>query len=216
MKVHTIEIAAAIESELKKFIDDWGGGYPMRFTRFVDLGGKQTDLYVYKAEKDTPPWMIVRIKAVMKSEQGECIQYFVNIVGSDKRMEEVVVSPEIWKLPALADKVLNFSRDTLLLKINEGGGAIEGGGPSLEGGSARSEPPPSSKSDSEPQSEDDDYEDIDTSGILAGDDDSEADMGFNPEDVFAQANAGGDDDVDPSELIRQMNEEESEEDEEEK
>jgi len=207
MKVHTIEIAAAIEQEFKKFLADWGGGYPMRFTRFVDLGGKQTDLHVYQKEKGAPPWMIIRIKSVMRTEQGECIQYFVNIVDSERTMEEVVVSPEIWKLPALADRVLNFSRDALLSRIGDGGAELEGGGPSLREGGSR----PQTKASDE---EEDDYEDIDTSGILAGDSGG-SDMDFNPEDVIAQANSGGND-VDPDELIRQMNEAADEEDEEEK
>lgn len=199
MKVYTIEIASAIEAELKKFLSEWGGGYPMRFTRFVDLGGKQTDLYVYTAEAGTPPWMIVRIKSVMKTEQGECIQYFVTIAGKEKGMEEVIVSPEIWKLPALADKVLNFSRNTMMEKIAEGGAALEGGEPSLGQGSDFGGS--SSSSD-----DDEDYEDLDTSGILAGgggggDDD------FDPSAMIAAANSEGGDDVDPSDLIRQMNEE---------
>lgn len=194
MKIHTIEIAAAIEEEIRNFLKEWGGGYPMRFTRFIDLGGRQTDLHVYKAEKNIPPWMVIRIKSVMKTEQGECIQYFVRIIDSDKTMEEVLVSPEIWKLPALADRVLNFSRNDLLAKIGSEGGAIEEGERSLQS----PERPSSSEED------DDGYGDLDTSGILAGGD-SAVEMDFNPEDVIAQANSA--DDIDPAELIRQQNEE---------
>jgi len=196
MKVHTIEIAAAIEDELKKFIQEWGGGYPMKFTRLVDLGGKQTDLYVYTAEEGAAPWMIIRIKSVMKSDQGECIQVFVNVAGKAQGMEEVLVSPEVWKLPALADRVLTFSKNDLLVKIAEGGEAL----PEGQGGDAGSSLGAGSSAD-----EDEDLDDLDTAGILAGDGGG-ADMDFNPADVIAQANEeGGGDDVDPSDLIAQMN-----------
>lgn len=201
MKVHTIEIAKAIEGELQAFLKDWGGGYPMKFTRFIDLGGSQTDLYVYTAEEGASPWMIIRIKAVMKSDQGECIQVFVNIAGKAAKMEEVLVSPEIWKLPALADRVLTFAKNDMLVKIAEGGdshSAIDSGsGPELGEGSS---------------DDDEDYDDLDTAGILAGDGGGDSD--FNPEDIIAQANAGdGDgDDVDPSDLIAQMNKEADEAD----
>ncbi len=180
MKVHTIEIAAAIEEELKKFLSEWGGGYPMRFTRFIDLGGRQTDLYVYTAVEGAPPWMIVRIKSVFKSEEGECIQSFVSMNGGEKNMEDVMVSPEIWKLPALADRILTFSRSEMLLKVQDGG-AIEGGDASAE--ALGSSQPVLSEEDEE------DLDDIDTSGILAADGD-----------------AASGDDVDPSDLIKQMNE----------
>lgn len=199
MKVHTIEIAEAVEQELKKFLKDWGGGYPMRFTRFVDLGGKQTDLYVYSAEKGSSPWMVIRIKSVMKSEQGECIQIFVNIAGKANAMEEVLVSPEIWKLPALADRILTFAKNDMLVKISEGAGQIEG--------DSSTELPAGASSQSS-EDEEDEYEDLDTSGILAGDG-AGGDIGFNPEDVIAQANSGNDDEqvLDPSDLIQQMNDE---------
>ena len=204
MKVHTIEIAGAIEKELKSFLADWGGGYPMRFTRFVDIGGKQTDLYVYPAAKDATPWMIVRIKSVFKTEQGECMQYFANIVGKDKHLEEVMVSPEIWKLPALADRVLKFVKNDLLMQISQGGGdGMELGGGSSGGGTGQG-----SKRDAE---EEEDYEDLDTSGILSGGGGGGVD--FNMDDILASANAGGgQDDVDPSELLRQFAEEAEKED----
>ncbi len=195
MKVHTIEIASAIEQELQGFLKDWGGGYPMKFTRFIDLGGRQTDLYVYTAEKGASPWMIVRIKSVMKSEQGECIQVFVNIAGKATAHEETLVSPEVWKLPALADRILKFAKNDMLVKIAEGGEYLGDGG-----GSSGSELGSGSSSDED----DDDYDDLDTAGILAGDGGG-ASMDFNPEDVIAQANQGGDDDIDPSDLIAQMN-----------
>lgn len=209
MKVHTIEIASAIEQELKTFLKDWGGAYPMRFTRFIDLGGRQTDLHVYPAKKDAPAWMVVRIKSVMKSEQGECIQIFVSLTGSGKAMEEVLVSPEVWKLPALADRVLTFSKNEMLSKLGEGAEALEGGssGGSLESGSGAEADRPENVE----EEDEDDYENIDTSGILAGDGDDSGDIGFNPEDVIAGANAeSGDEEQveDPSELLRQLAEEE--------
>lgn len=197
MKVHTIEIAAAIEEELSKFLKEWGGGYPMKFTRFVDLGGLQTDLYVYTAEKGAAPWMVIRIKSVMKSDQGECIQVFVNVAGKANPLEEVLVSPEIWKLPALADRILTFAKNDMLIKIAEGGDSL----PDADAATAGGELGASSADD-----DDEDLDDLDTAGILAGDD-SGGGMDFNPADVIAQANEdGGDDDVDPSDLIAQMNE----------
>ncbi|MDQ8184476.1 hypothetical protein [Pelagicoccus sp. SDUM812002] len=206
MKVHTIEIASAIEQELQGFLKDWGGGYPMKFTRFIDTGGRQTDLYVYTSEPGASPWLIARIKCVMKSEQGECIQVFVNIAGKQKPHEETLVSPEIWKLPALADRILTFAKNDMLVKIAEGGALPEGGdGSDLRSGS-------SGELGSGGSDDDDDYEDLDTSGILAGDGGG-ASMDFNPEDVIAQANQDGDD-LDPSDLIAQMNAEGSEDDEE--
>ncbi|MBK1876432.1 hypothetical protein [Pelagicoccus mobilis] len=196
MKVHTIEIAAAIEEELKKFLQDWGGGYPMKFTRFVDLGGRQTDLYVYTAEEGSPPWMIIRIKSVMKSDQGECIQVFVNVAGKANPLEEVLVSPEIWKLPALADRVLTFAKNDMLVKIAEGGETLPEGNSGSPGSELGAGPA---------MDDDEDLEDLDTAGILAGDGGA-SDSDFNPADIIAQANSeDGGDDIDPSDLIAQMN-----------
>ncbi len=198
MKVHTIEIAAAIEEELKTFLKEWGGDYPMRFTRFIDLGGLQTDLHVYPAAPDAPAWLVIRIKSIIKSDQGECIQYFVDVLNTSKSMESVMVSPEVWKLPAMASKILEFVRGDMLVKIGEDGNALEGGDAALSGGSQ------SSPSGNE---EDEDYEDLDTAGILAGDG-AGGESDFNPEDVIAQANNGdGGEEADPSDLIKQMNEE---------
>lgn len=197
MNVHTIEIANAIEQELQSFLKDWGGGYPMKFTRFIDLGGRQTDLYVYTAAEGSPPWMIIRIKCVMKSDQGECIQVFVNVAGKASAHEETLVDPEVWKLPALADRVLTFAKNDMLVKIAEGGdslpdaGGVADLGAGMGGGSTDDD-------------DDEDLDDLDTAGILAGDGGG-ASMDFNPEDVIAQANEGGGDDVDPSDLIAQMN-----------
>lgn len=203
MKVHTIEIARAIEQELQGFLKDWGGGFPMKFTRFIDLGGRQTDLYVYTAEEGASPWMIVRIKSVMKSEQGECIQVFVIIAGKEKRMEETLVSPEVWKLPALADRVLKFAKNDMLIKISESGNA-------LGSGDDGSNDFGSSSSSTSSDDDDEDYDDLDTAGILAGGGSSGGDD-IDPSDLIAQMNAqSGDDEeeIDPSEMIRRMNEEE--------
>lgn len=200
MKVYTIEIADAIESEFSKFLKEWGGGYPMRFTRFIDLGGRQIDLYVYTAAKDVPPWLIMRIKSVFKNDQGECIQYHVELVGTDKNINEVMVSPEIWKLPALADKILTFCKNDMLVKIAESGDVLEAG----TGGALES--PQSSTGDT---SDEEDYDDIDTAGILAGDGDAGG-VDFNPEDVIAAANQDGEGDIDPSATTTEMNKESDE------
>ena len=122
------------------------------------------------------------------------------VPGTGRRMDEVMVSPEVWKLPALSDRVLKFVKNDMLVKIAEGGANLEAGG--MGGGSlsASSASRPSDDSD-----EDDEFDDIDTTGILAGDGGS--DMDFNPEDVIAQANAGGDD-FNPEDLIAQLNAEE--------
>lgn len=208
MKVHTIEIAKVIERELQGFLKDWGGGYPMKFTRFIDIGGRQTDLHVYGAEAGSSAWMVIRIKAVMESEQGECIQVFVTMAGKEARMEEVLVSPEAWKLPALADRVLTFAKNDMLVKIAAGGAALGSGDGDAGGGNELGSGPAS-------EEEEDDYDDLDTSGILAGDGGG-AGMDFNPEDVIAQANASEEtEDIDPSDLIAQMNAEGSEDEEDE-
>lgn len=173
----------------------------MKFTRFIDLGGRQTDLYVYTAEEGASPWMIIRIKSVMKSDQGECIQVFVNVAGKANRMEEVLVSPEIWKLPALADRILTFSKNDMLAKIAEGGDSLPQGeaSPGGELGTGDS------------GGDDSDLDDLDTSGILASDGGSGEDSDFDPSDVIAQANQDGGDAVDdPSSLIQQMNEDSEE------
>lgn len=196
MRVYTIEVAEAVENEFKKFLKDWGGGYPMRFTRFVDLGGKQTDLYVYSAEKGSSPWLILRVKSVFKNDQGECMQYFVEMPATGKRMEEVMVSPEIWKLPALSDKVLTFAKNDLLVKIGEGGAALGGGVSSLGSGfggklSAGAE-------------DEEDLDDFDTSGILASDSNGGG-SDFNPEDIIAQANQASDEEdfgFNPEDVIK--------------
>ena len=182
MKVYTIEIAEAIEKEFAAFLKDWGGGYQMRFTRFIDLGGKQIDLYLYPPESNAPPWMVIRVKSVFKSDQGECMQYFVNIPSLNKSMDDVLVSPEVWKIPALTDRILQSVKNDMLAKISEsGGGAIEGG----DSGSLPEPTPdlPSGSQEADNSDDEEELEDMDVSGILASDDD-EADNTINPEEIL--------------------------------
>lgn len=186
MKVVAIEVAEAIESEIAKFLKEWGGGYPMRFTRFIDFGGKQTELYLYPPEVGSSPWATISVKSVFKSDQGDCMIYTASVPSANKRMEDVLVAPEVWKLPALADKILQFVKTDLLIKVGEGGGAA------LEGGSAALESPsqsmPETSSVSPDEEDQDELEDLDTEGILASDD-SDDESGFDPMDIIAAANA---------------------------
>jgi len=191
MKIYTIEVVESIENEIKKFLSEWGGGYAMRFTRFLDLGGQQCDLYAYPPEEGSSPWMVARVKSVFKTDEGECMQYFINLPSVGKNLEDVLVSPEVWKLPALSDKILTFIKNDLLIKINEGGGTLTSGpDPSLD-------TPAPSPSEAAIEEEEDDLEDLDTSGILAGDDDT---------------GGGSEDDFDPSDLLKSLQDEEGESD----
>jgi hypothetical protein len=213
MKVVSIEVAEAIEKEISTFLKDWGGGYVMRLTRFIDLGGKQTELYLYPPEEGAPPWCTIKVKSVFKSDQGECMLYSINLPVSGKRFEDVLVSPEIWKLPALTDKILKFLKTDLLLKINEGGATLEGGSNALESSGPSPQGEPELPESTE---EEDELEDLDTEGILASDDDDEG-AGFDPMDIIAAAQANAekgdsDDGFDPESVIRAANEEASEED----
>lgn len=179
MKVYTIEIANAVEKTFFAFLKDWGGNAKVRFTRFIDLGGKQTDLYLYPNTAKASPWMIVRVKSVYKSEQGECMQYFLELPSEGKALEDVLVSPENWKIPALADKILAFVKNDLLMMINqidEGSLLPSGSAGSLETSNAS----------------DDDSDDFDASGILAGNDDAEP-MDFDPEAIIRAASESDED-----------------------
>ena len=98
MKVFTIEIASAVEKTILEFLKDWGGAGKVRFTRFIDLGGKQTDLFIYPPAADASPRIVLRVKSVYKTDEGECMQYFVEVPGTTKTLSDVLVSPEIWKL----------------------------------------------------------------------------------------------------------------------
>lgn len=196
MKVVTIEVAEAIEKEFRSFLKDWGGGYQLRFARFIDLGGKQTDLYVYLQNRDEGPWMVARIKSAHKSDQGECMQYFVEMTESGKSLEDVLVSPEVWKLPALSSKILEFCKADLLAKIGAGGQALDtGAGGRLEGGS---EAEAEQRKKEQEADEEEALEELDTSGILADDEDAGG-MDFDPEDIIKAANEGGEDDEDGEE-----------------
>lgn len=210
MKVVAIEVAEAIEKEIAQFLKDWGGGYTMRFTRFIDLGGKQTELYLYPPEEGAPTWCTIGVKSVVKSDEGECMLYSVKLPSSGKVWDDVLVSPEIWKLPALTDKILKFIKTDLLLKVNEGGGALEGGDLALE---------PAAQALPEQSESNDDLDDLDTEGILASDDAAEG-PGFDPMDIIAAAQADSDQKeedsgFDPESIIRAANEEASEGDSEE-
>jgi hypothetical protein len=210
MKVVAIEVAEAIEKEIANFLKDWGGGYAMRFTRFIDLGGKQTELYVYPPEAGATPWCTVGVRSVFKSGEGECIITSVKLPSLGKTWGDVMVSPEIWKLPALSDKILKFLKNDLLIKVNEGGGALEGGGFALEPAA------PTQQEDSSSE-EEDEIDDLDLEGILVSDD-AEESPGFDPMDIIAAAQAdseqGGESDTfDPESIIREANEQTSETDE---
>lgn len=174
MKVFTIEIASVVEKTFFSFLKDWGGNEKVRFTRFIDLGGKQTDLYMYPNTAEASPWMILRVKSVYKSDQGECMQYFLELPSEGKNMQDVVVSPENWKIPALADRILEFVKNDLLMMINQIGDE------SLLAPSSGSSLPSGSSSD------DEDLDDFDTSGILAGGDD-DSPMDFDPEAIIRAA-----------------------------
>ncbi|MGK0237669.1 MAG: hypothetical protein ACI92G_001129 [Candidatus Pelagisphaera sp.] len=211
MKVVAIEVAEAIENEIANFLKDWGGGYVMRFTRFIDLGGKQTELYLYPPEVGASPWCTINVRSVFKSDEGECMLYSINIPVAGKRFEDVLVSPEIWKLPALTDKILKFLKTDLLLKINEGGATLEGGSNALESSEAA---PQGEAALADSTEEEDELEDLDTEGILASDDD-DGGAGFDPMDIIAAAQANAekgdsDDAFDPASVIQAANEESSE------
>jgi len=211
MKVVAIEVAEAIENEIAKFLKDWGGGYEMRFTRFIDLGGKQVELYLYPPEAGASPWSTIGVKSVFKSDDGDCMLYTVNVPSSGKRLEDVLVSPEIWKIPALTDKILKFIKTDLLLKINEGGAALEGGVSALESSApALAEKSPLADDD------EDELDDLDTEGVLASDD-TDSDSGFDPMDIIAAAQTDSEqsdqeDTVDPESAIRDANEHDSDSD----
>jgi len=184
MKVVTIEVAEAIEKELKAFLKEWGGGVQPRFTRFIDLGGRQTDLHVYPPGSDDRAWLVARIKSVYSSEQGECMQCHIELPAQERAMNEVVVAPEPWKLPALADRVLKFCKNDLLLKVGEAG-------PPSQEEDDDAEEAAAAESEAEEEEEE---EALDTEGILAGSDDdaSGGGAGFDPEEILRAAEAAGD------------------------
>jgi hypothetical protein len=68
MKVVAIEVVEAIENKISKFLKEGGGSYAMRFTRFIDLGGKQTELYLYPPEAGSSVWCTIGVRSVFKSD----------------------------------------------------------------------------------------------------------------------------------------------------
>ena len=61
MKVTAIEIAEAIEKEITRYLEEASDRSEMRFTRFIDLGGKQLDVYLYPPVSGSTVWCIVGI-----------------------------------------------------------------------------------------------------------------------------------------------------------
>lgn len=131
MKVVAIEIAEVIENEIVKFLEENGEAASMRFTRFIDLGGKQVELFLYPLQMGASVWCIIGIKAVFKTDEGDCLVYSVKIPSLEKKFEDVLVNPERAKLPAMMERILKFLKDDLLQKASEKPAAIEGGGLAL-------------------------------------------------------------------------------------
>ena len=124
MKVVSIEIAEAIENEIVKFLEENGEAGSMRFTRFIDLGGKQVELFLYPPQMGASVWCIINVKAVFKTEEGDCVIYSVKIPSMEKGFEDVLVNPERAKLPAMKERVLKFLKDDLLQKARERGRSV--------------------------------------------------------------------------------------------
>lgn len=131
MKVTAIEIAEAIEKEITRYLNEASDRSEMRFTRFIDLGGKQLDVYLYPPVSGATVWSIIGIKSVHRDEQGDCMIYNVSLPDSDRRFEYVQVSPVEADLPEIAKKIVDFLRDDLKA-VNEGV-ALEGGKLALGG-----------------------------------------------------------------------------------
>ena len=125
MKVTAIEIAEAIEKEITRYLEEASDRSEMRFTRFIDLGGKQLDVYLYPPVSGATAWCIVGIKSVYRDEQGDCMIYNVTIPDSDRRFDYVQVSPVEEDLRDMAKKIVEFLKDDLKA-VNEGA-ALEGG-----------------------------------------------------------------------------------------
>ncbi len=127
MKVVAIEIAEVVERDIAKFLEENEKAGAMRFTRFVDLGGKQIELYLYPPQQGASVWCTIGIKSVFRTDQGECIVYSVKLPESERSFEDTLVNPTKPKLPALSERVLEFLKDELLQKASEEGAALEGG-----------------------------------------------------------------------------------------
>lgn len=132
MKLVSIEIAEAVEKAIVGFLEEKGESESMRFTRFIDLGGKQVELFLYPPEKGTTVWCTIAIKSVFKTDEGDCVVSTVRIPSLEKKFEDVMVNPVEEKLPAMVERVLNFLKEDLLRKASEKGTALEGGGLALE------------------------------------------------------------------------------------
>ncbi len=132
MKLVSIEIAEVIENEIVRLLEENGEAGSMRFTRFIDLGGKQVELFLYPPQMGASVWGIINVKAVFKTEEGDCVVYSVKVPSLEKGFEDVLVNPERSKLPVMIERILNFLKDDLLQKASEKGNALEGGGLALE------------------------------------------------------------------------------------
>ena len=75
MKVVAIEIAEVVERDIAKFLEENEKAGAMRFTRFVDLGGKQIELSLYPPQQGASVWCTIGIKSVFRTDQGECIAW---------------------------------------------------------------------------------------------------------------------------------------------
>ena len=131
MKVTAIEIAEAIEKEITRYLEEASDRSEMRFTRFIDLGGKQLDVYLYPPVSGATVWCIIGIKSVYRDEEGDCMIYNVTIPDSDRRFEYVQVSPLEEDLPDIAKKIVVFLKGDLKAEIE--GAALEGGNLAVEG-----------------------------------------------------------------------------------
>lgn len=144
MNVVAIEIAEVIENGIVKFLEENDEATSMRFTRFIDLGGKQVELFLYPHQMGASVWCIIGIKAVFKTEEGDCMVYSVKIPSNERKFEDVLVNPERAKLPAMMERILKFLKDDLLQKASEKSRALEGGGLAL-GSDQKSDPVPESE-----------------------------------------------------------------------
>jgi len=147
MKLVSIEIAEAVEKAIVKFLEEKGESASMRFTRFIDLGGKQIELFLYPPQKGATVWCTIAIKSVFRTDEGDCVVYSVRIPSLEKTFEDVLVNPVAAKLPAMVERLLDFLKEDLLQKASEKGAALEGGGLAL--GSEESAAPEPERSDPE-------------------------------------------------------------------
>lgn len=131
MKVVAIEIAEAIETEIVTFLEANSEAASMRFTRFIDLGGKQVELFLYPPQLGASVWCTIGIKSIFRADEGDCVVYSVSIPSTERRFENVLVNPERSKLPAMVERILNFIQEDLLRKASERVPTLESGGLAL-------------------------------------------------------------------------------------